>query len=163
VIGVKRLKEIPGSKTFFVAMAWACVIIVVPLYGRGTGWDQASRAAFIFVLLLVYVRSALYDVFEVQGDRIVGKETLPVCIGRDKTLKLLYFLMALLALLLVGGPLTGTLPIAWAALLPAVVYLFVVAWLYDRDKLSYSTRLEFAVDSVFPIIAGLTVLVSLWG
>lgn len=161
VIGVKRLKEIPGSKTFFVAMAWAFVIIVVPLYGRGEGWDQAGRAAFVFVLLLVYVRSALYDVFEVQGDRIVGKETLPVCIGRGKTLKLLYGLMLLLILLLVGGPLTGVLPGAWAALLPALVYLFAVAWLYDREKLSYSTRLEFAVDSVFPIIAGLATLVSL--
>ncbi|NTV15612.1 MAG: 4-hydroxy-3-methylbut-2-enyl diphosphate reductase [Desulfobulbaceae bacterium] len=163
VIGVKRLKEIPGSKTFFVATAWAFVIIVVPLYGRGFGWDRASLAAFVFVLLLVYIRSALYDVFEVQGDRIVGKETLPVCIGRDKTLKLLYVLMGILALLLVGGPLAGLLPAAWAMLLPAVVYLFAVAWLYDRDRLSYSTRLEFAVDSVFPIIAGLTVLVSLWG
>lgn len=161
VIGVKRLKEIPGSKTFFVAMAWAFVIIVVPLYGRGDGWDRASLAAFVFVLLLVYVRSALYDVFEVQGDRIVGKETLPVCIGREKTLRLLYGLMLLLSLLLAGGPLLGVLPPAWAALLPAVAYLLAVAWLYDREKLSYSTRLEFAVDSVFPIIAGLTTMVSL--
>jgi 4-hydroxy-3-methylbut-2-enyl diphosphate reductase len=161
VIGVKRLKEIPGSKTFFVATAWAFVIIVVPLYGRGEDWDQATLAAFVFVLFLVYVRSALYDVFEVQGDRIVGKETLPVCIGRDKTLKLLYGLMLLLALLLAGGPLLGVLPGAWAALLPAVVYLFAVAWLYDRERLLYSTRLEFAVDSVFPIIAGLATLVSL--
>jgi 4-hydroxy-3-methylbut-2-enyl diphosphate reductase len=161
VIGVKRLKEIPGSKTFFVAMAWAFVIIVVPLYGRGEGWNQANLAAFVFVLLLVYVRSALYDVFEVQGDRIVGKETLPVCIGRDKTLRLLYGLMVILVLLLAGGPLSGVLPVAWAALLPAVGYLFAVAWLYAREKLSYSTRLEFAVDSVFPIIAGLTTLVSL--
>ena len=161
IIGVKRLKEIPGSKTFFVAMAWAFVIVVVPLYGRGEAWSQASRAAFSFVLLLVYVRSALYDVFEVQGDRIVGKETLPVCIGRDKTLKLLYALMLILALLLAGGPLSGAMPVTWAALLPAVAYLFAVAWLYDREKLSYSSRLEFAVDSVFPIIAGLASLVSL--
>jgi len=163
VIGVKRLKEIPGSKTFFVALAWAFVIIVVPLYGRQGQWSRASLAAFVFVLLLVYVRSALYDVFEVQGDRIVGKETLPVCIGRDKTLKLLYILMGLLVLLLLVAPLSGLAPVAWMALLPAAFYLLAVAWLYDRDKLAYSTRLEFAVDSVFPIIAVLTRLVSLWG
>ena len=163
VIGVKRLREIPGSKTFFVATAWAFVIIVVPLYGRGGEWSRVNLAAFLFVLLLVYVRSALYDVFEVQGDRIVGKETLPVCIGREKTLRLLYILMLLQALLLVVGPFTGILPARWAVLLPAVGYLFGVAWLYDRERLSYSTRLEFAVDSVFPLSAGLTVLVSLWG
>ncbi|HSH14052.1 MAG TPA: UbiA family prenyltransferase, partial [Desulfurivibrionaceae bacterium] len=161
VIGVKRLREIPGSKTFFVAMAWVFVIVVVPLYGRHEGWDRETLSVFVFVLFLVYVRSALYDVFEVQSDRIVGKETLPVCIGRKKTLKLLYLLMSLLTLLLVGGPLFGTLPLVWMALLPAVGYLFAVAWLYDREKLSFSTRLEFAVDSVFPIIAGLATLVGL--
>jgi len=163
VIGVKRLKEIPGSKTFFVAMAWAFVIIVVPLLGRGIGSEPAPMMAFVFILVLVYVRSALYDVFEVQSDRIVGKETLPVCIGRDKTLKLLYGLMLLLLVLLAGGPLLGFLAPAWASMLPAVAYLGLLTWLYDREKIGYSTRLEFALDSVFPIIAILALLVRLYG
>jgi 4-hydroxy-3-methylbut-2-enyl diphosphate reductase len=163
MIGVKRLKEIPGSKTFFVAMAWAFVIIVVPLLGRIDDNLPTVVAAFVFVLILVYVRSALYDVFEVQSDRIVGKETLPVCIGRDKTLKLLYGLLLLLSVLLVGGPLLGLLPPVWAFMLPAVAYLGLLTWLYDREKIGYSTRLEFAVDSVFPIIAILALLISLPG
>ncbi len=161
MIGVKRLKEIPGSKTFFVAMAWAFVIIVVPQLGRNYGGGPGTGAAFVFVLILVYVRSALYDVFEVQSDRIVGKETLPVCIGRDKTLKLLYGLMLLLFILLTGGPLLGLLAPAWTLMLPAVAYLGLLTWLYDREKIVYSTRLEFAVDSVFPVIAILALLVDL--
>jgi (E)-4-hydroxy-3-methyl-but-2-enyl pyrophosphate reductase len=160
VIKVRRLKEIPGSKTFFVAMAWAFVMIVVPLYGSGRTLDLEVSSAFLFVLLTVYIRSALYDVFEVQGDRIVGKETLPVCLGREKTLRLLYALMTLLVVLLTAGPLLG-LSLSWIGLLPSVLYLFVVTRLHDQDRFPHSPRLEFAVDSVFPIITGLVFLVNL--
>lgn len=162
VIKAKRLKEIPGSKTFLVAMAWAFVIIVVPLIGTGRNLDLVTGWAFLFVLLLVYVRSALYDVFEVQGDRIVGKETLPVCIGRDKTLRLLYVIMLSLSGLLAVGPATGLLPLAWAGLLPAILYLLVVTILHDRGDFPHSPRLEFAVDSVFPLIVCLVVLIRLF-
>jgi 4-hydroxy-3-methylbut-2-enyl diphosphate reductase len=155
-IKVRRLKEIPGSKTFFVAMAWAFAIIVVP----SAGVD--SVGAFLFVLLLVYVRSALFDVFEVQGDRIVGKETLPVCIGRDKTLRLLYGLLVVMVLLLVGGPLAGLLPVAWVGLLPVILFLYVVTRRYDQGAFPYSPKLEFAVDSIFPIIAVLAFLANIF-
>lgn len=157
-IKVSRLKEIPGSKTFFVAMAWAFVIIVVPFGQHGHVFDGGAAGAFLFVAILVYVRSALYDVFELQGDRIVGKETLPVCIGRDKTMRLLYGLIGLLGLLLVAGPLSGLFPFAWLGLLPVILYLFVVTRRYDQGDFAYSPKLEFAVDSIFPLIAVLAYL-----
>ena len=160
-IKVRRLREIPGSKTFFVAMAWAFVIIVVPLLGSDHGLDAGAIGAFLFVLLLVYVRSALYDVFEVQGDRIAGKETLPVCIGRDKTLRLLYGMIVLLVLLLIIGPLAGLLPVVWVGLLPVILYLFVVTRRYDRGDFAHSPKLEFAVDSIFPLIAVLAFLANI--
>lgn len=163
LIKVRRLKEIPGSKTFFVAMAWSFVIIVVPSGGAaGARFTPESVGAFLFVLLLVYVRSVLYDVFEVQSDRIVGKETLPVCIGQAKTLRLLYGLIVFLALLPAGGALFGLLPFDWLGLLPAILYLFVITGMYDRGMISYSPKLEFAVDSVFPLTAGLAYLVTVF-
>ncbi|MEN8134742.1 MAG: 4-hydroxy-3-methylbut-2-enyl diphosphate reductase [Thermodesulfobacteriota bacterium] len=161
-IKVRRLREIPGSKTFFVAMAWAFVILVVPLHGSSHGLNAGAVGAFLFVLLLVYVRSALYDVFEVQGDRIAGKETLPVCIGRDKTLRLLYGMIGLLVLLLIVGPLSGLLPVVWSGLLPVVLYLFIVTRRYDKGEFSHSPKLEFAVDSIFPLIAMLVFLANIF-
>lgn len=161
-VKVRRLLEIPGSKTFFVAMAWAFMVIVVPLFGSGRVLDKSSIGAFLFVLLLVYVRSVLYDVFEVQGDRIAGKETLPVCIGRDKTLRLLYGVLVLLVVLLIGGPLAGLLPIIWSGMLPVIFYLYVVTRMYDKGDFSHSPKLEFAVDSIFPLIALLALLVNIF-
>ncbi|MDF1578746.1 MAG: 4-hydroxy-3-methylbut-2-enyl diphosphate reductase [Desulfobulbales bacterium] len=160
-IKVRRLKEIPGSKTFFVAMAWAFVIIVVPYGGSGKGLAASTVGAFLFVLFLVYVRGALYDVFEVQGDRIAGKETLPVCIGQAKTMRLLYGLIVVLALLPLAGIVAGLLPLVWLGLLPPPFYLFAVAARYDRGLIPYSPKLEFAVDSIFPLTAGLIFLVNI--
>lgn len=159
-IKVRRLKEIPGAKTFFVAMAWACIIVVVPVNATVNVMVGAKVSAFLFVVLLVYVRSTLYDIFEVQADRIVGKETLPVCIGRDKTLRLLYVLLVIMGLLLLGGPLVGYMAAGWFFLLPVIFYLYYVTRSYDKGAFAYSPKLEFAVDSIFPIIAGLTFLAN---
>jgi len=102
VIRVRMLKEIPGSKTLFVAMAWAFVTTLIPAWEAGPA-GPTTMGVLVFVLLLIYVRSALFDVFDVQADRLVGKETLPVFIGERRTLFLLHVLMGLLFGLL-GNP-----------------------------------------------------------
>ena len=77
-----------------------------------------TLVVLFFVLLLVFVRNALFDVFEVQGDRIVGKETLPVCIGEQRTLFILHIIMAVLVVLLLLMPLLGFMSAAGFWLLP---------------------------------------------
>ena len=109
-----------------------------------------------FILLLVFVRSALFDVFEVQGDRIVGKETLPVCIGERQTLFILYILMGLLVILLLIMPLTGLMSEVGFWLLPGILYIFGLTLLYDRGRITQGPRLEFYLETVFYLLAGLT-------
>ncbi|MBU0674567.1 MAG: 4-hydroxy-3-methylbut-2-enyl diphosphate reductase [Proteobacteria bacterium] len=154
IIKVRRLKEIPGSKTLFVSMAWAVVIVLVPTYHSTPPLAKGTLgAAFLMVFLVTYIRSALFDVFEVQGDRIVGKETLPVFLGQEKTLNILYTLIGFLLSLLIAGPLLGLLtPLAYW-LIPAVVYLFLIMYLYQRGKVNNGLRLEFALDSLYLIAA----------
>ena len=153
IIKVRGLKEIPGSKTLFVAVAWTFVTVLLPALSETASLGRQTVGAFIFILLLVYVRSALFDVFEVLGDRIVGKETLPVSIGEEKTMTLLHVLLVVQALLLLALP-----PLRWlgdkaAWLLPAVFYLYAIGWLYGRKKIRQGARLEFALESVFPLTA----------
>ncbi len=159
LIKIKRLKEIPGSKTFFVAMAWAFITTLAP------AWDTSARAslpmtlsALVFVLLLVYARSALFDVFDVQGDRIVGKETLPVCLGEKKTFFVLHLLMTLLVFMLLVLPGLGWMSVTGFWLIPGVGYLIVLTLLYEKGYVSQSLKLEFCLESLFFFIAGLAYL-----
>ena len=158
---VRRLKEIPGSKTFFVALAWAFVTVLLPAW-EGRRYGLPVVGLFTIVLAIVFIRNALFDVFDVQGDRIVGKETLPVCIGEKKTMQVLYLLIGLVAALLFLLPGVGLLP-GWArAGLPAILYMFVMVQLYEHGKICHGVKLEFGLETVFPLFSLAILAARLW-
>ena len=88
-VGFRSLRDIPGSKTILIALAWGIVIALLPaLYEKGRlSW--AAGAMYVWTCGLLFVRSAFFDILDMQGDRIVGKETLPILIGEKKSLALL--------------------------------------------------------------------------
>jgi len=154
-IRVRGLKEIPGSKTFLVAVAWAFVTTLVPAMSGSHIPDLTTLAVLLFVLVLVFIRSALFDVFEVQGDRIVGRETLPVCIGEHKTIFILHILMVMLVLLLLLMPLAGFMSGVSFWLLPGILYIFGLTQLYRKGMITQGPKLEFCLETVFYLLAGL--------
>lgn len=154
-IRVRGLKEIPGSKTFLVAVAWAFVTTLIPAWSDSHTPDLKTLAVLFFVLLLVFVRNALFDVFEVQGDRIVGRETLPVCIGEQRTLFILHIIIGALVVLLLLMPLLGLMATAGFWLLPGILYMGGLTQLYCRGRINQGPRLEFYLETVFYLLAGL--------
>ena len=97
-----KIKDIPGSKTLSQALAWAALMSLLPLLeAEGVSWE-AAVISFLFVFAVVYVRGGLFDILELQGDMIVGRETLPIAIGEKRTLYLLKGIIVGGALLL--GP-----------------------------------------------------------
>ncbi len=118
-IPIQRLKDIPGSKTISAAAAWAFIVAVVPALALGHEMLLGTLLAFIYTLVLVFVRCALFDVLDVQGDLIVGKETIPIVLGEKKTRRLLIRLTLGLGGLMILAPLVGLAPgLAWALILP---------------------------------------------
>ncbi|MBU0729537.1 MAG: 4-hydroxy-3-methylbut-2-enyl diphosphate reductase [Proteobacteria bacterium] len=153
VTRVRGLKEIPGSKSIFVAMAWAFVIVVVPAFESSTGVTPYILGGTIIVFLLAYLRSALFDVFDILGDRLVGKETLPVWIGEKRTLLILHVINALLIIIVLSAPLMGLLPVAAYWLGPGIIYQGALVYFYDKGRFREGFRLEFAVETTVFIIA----------
>ena len=154
---VRRLKEIPASKTFFVALAWASVLVVLPALINGSAGVR-TLAVFAFIFLLVVVRNSIFDIFDMQGDRIVGKETLPVLIGLPKTMLLLKFIVAFLFLLSVFMTTFGLMvaPLGYL-LIPSLLYLAALLVFYEKGYYTPGVRLEFGLESSFVIMAG-----SIW-
>jgi 4-hydroxy-3-methylbut-2-enyl diphosphate reductase len=156
VMKIRGLKEIPGSKTFLVAVAWAFVTTLLPAWSESKQPDMMTLGVLLFVLLLVFVRNAMFDVFEVQGDRIVGKETLPVFIGEKKTLAILNLLMGLLLILLFLLPMLNLMSEIGFWLVPAIFYLIGLSYIYGKGYISQGPKLEFCLETVFFLIAGLS-------
>jgi len=114
----RSLKDLPGSKTPLVAAGWAVSAAVLPVVGSESGiyWPGLA-VAFVVAAGMVFWRTALSDLLDVQGDRIVGRETIPILIGVEDTRKLLLGLLVFLAILLAAS--------AWAGWVPRVGYWLV--------------------------------------
>jgi len=153
IFKVRKLREIPGSKTLFVSIAWAFITVILPLLGSGVEKSMAVISwVFIFSLSLAYVRCSLFDVFDMQGDRIVGKETLPVLLGEKITLNILYGVLAFDVCLITLPWAAGLRPAFSLLTLPAILLLFLLALLYEKKKLSSGPGFEFALDGVFLLL-----------
>ena len=153
---VKGLKEIPGSKTFLVALAWALVVVLLPCWGIVQEKGMVLLFFGIFVLGVIYVRNALFDVFDVQGDRMVGKETLPVCIGERKTLVILVRLLAFLAATVLLAASTVLPKVAFLCL-PGLLLFWLFIRLYKAEEILPCLRSTFLLESILYVLAA-----SLW-
>jgi 4-hydroxy-3-methylbut-2-enyl diphosphate reductase len=117
--------------------------------------------AFLFVFSVVYVRSALFDLFQVQGDLIVGVETLPLTLGERRTLFLLRGVILRGAVILAASALFGvTSPFSYLLLLCYVTLIFSLLT-HEKQWLHPGTSLEALVESNL-FFAGLLGLVWLW-
>jgi len=144
-----KIKDIPGSKTFSEALAWGAVITLIPLLESVQLSWTAAIVSFLFVFSMVYVRSALFDIFQVQGDLIVGVETLPITLGVRRTLLLLKGVLLSGALILVATPILGLVgPFSYLLLLcfltlALCLLTYEKRWLYPGNRLEAMVELNF--------------------
>ena len=156
-----KIKDIPGSKTFAQAFAWGAVIALLPLLGTPQGPWTGEVMSFLFVFSVVYVRSAFFDIFQVQGDLIVGAETLPITLGEKRTLWLLKWVILAGSIALAGAPLIGWVgPFAYLLLL-CYLTLRLCIRAYERRALYPGTRSEAYVEGNL-FLAGFLALLWQW-
>jgi 4-hydroxy-3-methylbut-2-enyl diphosphate reductase len=134
---VRKISAIPGSKNLLIAFAWATVCAVIPHAADALPVRPGMVVAFLFVLSLVFIVSALSDLMDIQSDRLVGRETIPVVIGESNTRLLLLGVCLLLGILLVLSYATGMASPFSLILLTSVIYLWICLPVYDR-RFSFS-------------------------
>jgi 4-hydroxy-3-methylbut-2-enyl diphosphate reductase len=160
---IRSLKDIPGSKTILSAMAWAMVCALLPSIGIRGYADAATLGALVFVGILVFVRTAFFDILAMQGDRIVGKETLPILLGEKKSLQLLNLLLTGLSL---GFFLLVALEVFPFAALLLVTPPFLLIWMLGAEatgRITADVHLAFQTESLFiltGLLAGITRILS---
>ena len=157
--GLKKIKDIPASKSLSVALGWGGVTTLIPVLAEKT-WGHPGLFFIFFILCsLVYVRSGLFDILDIQGDLIVGKETLPILIGERKTLRLLKGLGAVVVLLLIVLGLLGRIPAFGLWLVLPASYLLVFLVLFEKKyALPGGIYFEALVESTF-VLTGVLALV----
>jgi 4-hydroxy-3-methylbut-2-enyl diphosphate reductase len=104
---------------------------------------------------LVFARTAFFDILDMQGDRIVGKETIAILLGDKKSLRLLKTtLLILIAALLVLSSFHLVSYLGFF-LISSPMLLLLLLSAYEQGILMSSVKLELLVETSF-IMAGLS-------
>jgi len=155
----QSLKDLPGSKNIFMAIAWGTVTAILPALSKGDAFNAGLMVAFVFAFGMVFIRSAMSDILEIQNDKLLGRETIPVLIGKKHTKTVLRIIsLILLTILLISYPAGWTSSLS-LILLICILYVWICFQLCDRRSGFSGAFMEGLLETSY-IIAGFGVF--LW-
>lgn len=153
------LIDLPGSKDLFMGLAWAVVLTIFPLPLLQFATDHIVRIAltFFFVFTLVFIRSVVFDLRDIQGDQIIGRETIPMVLGKERTRILLVLLTGLLAAAIIGATWRGILSSVGYLMVLPLLYTWGYLYLYHRRSITRGVLFEIILDGNFILVGLLAV------
>jgi (E)-4-hydroxy-3-methyl-but-2-enyl pyrophosphate reductase len=144
---IGALRDIPGSKTLFTAVAWGVLAALIPVVCSEKALSAATAIAFFFVAGLIFIRSGLFEILAIEGDRVVGKETLAIALGRRRTLNLLSIGSVIVMAVLLLSAWTGLVASLGYGLILCGLYALGYLTLYRRGWMESGLALESLVEA----------------
>ncbi len=156
----RRIRDLPGSKTILIALAWGITTALFPVVSDSGTMNLCSLVAFIWSSCVVFVRTAIFDIMDMQGDRIVGKETIPILLGRKKSMTFLRLMLLFVFSVLFLSGISPVAPSLSLCLLLSPLYLFMVITIQSRQYMQPGIRFELLTESHFIMVGFITFLWS---
>jgi hypothetical protein len=88
--------------------------------------------AFLFTFALVFTRSAMSDILDIQSDKLLGRETIPVMIGKEKTQGVLKAILLISLIILLAAHPAGWSSALGYFLASCILYIWICFRLCDR-------------------------------
>lgn len=159
-----NLKDIPTSRELFAALAWAVLITFIPhVVNDVFAIKPATLAIFLWTFFLAYLRSLIFDLRDIGGDRIMGRETLITIIGEKRAKGLIFsalfasFVILISLFLLVfflHYDITNTSPFSFLFQIPVIIYVWIFMKWHHKLTNIHSAFFNLLADGQF-FIAGL--------
>lgn len=159
--GLRRLKDLPGSKNLSVALAWGAVGALMPGLSLGIVASPVMGVAFGFIFAVVFIRSSMSDLLDIQSDRLIGRETIPVVIGEMRTRQLLTGITILTGGVLAFAFLSGWTSSLALVLIACLFYILICFKLYDRRSGLSGVVLEGLLETMYVITGAASLLWTL--
>lgn len=145
-----RLKDIPASKDIFVSLAWVMITVIVT-YINAKGGKEATFPILI-TFGIAYTRSILFDIRDIFADQVIGKEVMPILVGKEHAKRMLYWVLFGIFViciidLLIGG--RGNLMIAY---LLGTGYLLGFVYYNENKSWTHSAKFDLFLDIPYYII-----------
>ncbi len=160
--GFRRLKDSPQFREVASSSGWAAITVGFPLTLAAAPVPFPSAVVgLLFVLGISLVRSILFGVRDIQGDRLLGRGTVPLLLGRNRTKVLVVSLLLTIGALIGFGLAEGWLRPPAFSMLAAIAYACLYLYLYHRRIVYEGLFQEVFVDTQF-ILAGALSLLIRW-
>jgi 4-hydroxy-3-methylbut-2-enyl diphosphate reductase len=148
------LRAIPGSKDVLITLGLVIMGFVLPTWQQKHLWEWRSLNALALVAALVFARSILVSLADMQRDQILGRETLPILIGRARSQLLMYVLLALAWCTNVAQAIqTGNMGV-FVVLTLCVIYPILYQWFFKTKFSAERPRIDPGPEPAF-FLAGL--------
>ncbi|MCK5541944.1 MAG: 4-hydroxy-3-methylbut-2-enyl diphosphate reductase [Desulfobacterales bacterium] len=150
---IKRIKDIPGAKTILIATAWGIVTSILPAISNSGNLFPAG-IAFIFSTGLVFVATALIDILGIQGDRITGRETIPILIGEKKSITIIKQVLIAIPIILISTSFFKIInSLGFFLVIPPLLMLYITIYI-DKENIKSRMKFRFIIEFNY-IIAGI--------
>jgi 4-hydroxy-3-methylbut-2-enyl diphosphate reductase len=145
---IQRISDVPGSKTVLIALAWGIVTAFLPHLSVSLQITTTMLFVSLWASVMAFVRTAFFDILDMQGDRIVGQESLPIVLGKRKTFRILEQLLVIFLVALIFAPVIHlTTTLAYGMIL-SVFYMAAVLAAFERQWVVPGFRFEFLVETL---------------
>lgn len=154
----RRLRDMPGSKTVLIAAAWGIVTSIFPTLSVSESINMSTVIVFFLSASMVFVRTAFFDILDMQGDRIVGRATIPILLGEKQTMRILKIMIAFILAALLLSSAFHLIENLGFVLAICPIFIAVILSAYERGNMLPGIRLEFLVETHF-VLAGIITII----
>jgi len=155
---IERISDVPGSKTVLIALAWGIVTVILPHLSVSLQITTTMLFVSLWASVMAFVRTAFFDILDMQGDRIVGQESLPIVLGERKTFCILKQLLVIFLVGLILAPMVHLATTLAYGMILSVFYMAAVLIAFERRWVVPGFGFEFLVETLFvftAIVSGL--------
>lgn len=160
----RSIHDVPTSRDLFVSLAWAVLTALVPrTFLPSFGIDFATAAVFLWVFVLAYLRSLTFDLRDIEGDRIMGRETLVTIVGEKRVrtgMRTVIFISVILVAFGAAGPSPIGLDarIGWVLQISALPYLYFFAKRVQKQRIGHPAVFAIFADMPFFLCTAMAIL-----
>jgi len=160
-IKYRKIRDIPGSKTLLIAIAWGMVTAVLPPLSKFGTINWINVLVALWAVGMVFVRTAFFDLLDMQGDRLVGKETIPILLGEKRSMRILKIILIVLPATLAFSSAFQLTSSLGFFLIICPLLISIIIFTYERALMFPGIRLEFLLETQF-LLAGIISFAWVW-
>ncbi len=138
-IGDKRIgmRQVPGLKVFYIALIWSLSSVglpVVELFANSVhiNWYMANYLGVVKIVFLVLC-TLPFDIRDYEQDSLYNLKTVPILLGKAKSIRLSYGIGVFHILLILFSPYHWD--IKWGMILTTALILLMFRWvIFSKEK-----------------------------